>query len=363
MKILISGGGTAGHINPALAIADYAKKKANAKILFVGTERGLEKTLVTREDYDIQFIDVEGLKRSLTLKNFIVIAKYLKAIADSKKIIKKFAPDVVIGTGGYVCAPVIAAAASLKIPSIIHEQNVIPGVTVKMSLKKASKVCISFNDTLKYIDKSLHHKCVLTGNPLDNALLSVDYGSAREKLGLSDKPFVVMIGGSLGAQRLNDAMVDFVNSLDPDALYFTSAAGKRYYDDVMEKIDKSKLSKNINILPYIYNRDEIYPAADLIISRAGALSVSEICAIGKAAILIPSPNVAHNHQEYNAKSVERGGGAKVILESELTNETFKNAVYEIINDKEKMIKMGKNSKEMGICDASKRIFDIIRKLM
>lgn len=362
MRILISGGGTAGHINPALSIADYAKEKANAKVLFVGTERGLEKTLVTHAGYDIKFVDVEGLKRSLTLENVKVLAKYLKAIKDSKKIIKEFKPDVVVGTGGYVCAPVVEAASALGIPSIIHEQNVIPGVTVKMSLKKVSKACISFNDTLNYIDKSLHDKCVLTGNPLDEKLLAGSYSEERAKLGLGDKPFIVMIGGSLGADRLNNAMVDFVNTIDKDSVYFMSAAGKRYYDKVMEKIDKDKLTDTVKVLPYIYNREEIYPAADLIISRAGALSVSEICAIGKPSILIPSPNVAHNHQEYNAKSIERGGGAKVILERDLTNETFKKTVYEIINDKEKCNEMGKNARQMGICDASKRIFDIIEEL-
>ena len=187
MKILISGGGTAGHINPALAIADYAKKHANAEILFIGTERGLEKTLVERAGYDIKYIDVYGLVRSLTLKNIVIIAKYLKAIGECKKIIKEFKPDVVVGTGGYVCAPAISAAAALGVPSIIHEQNVIPGVTVKMAAKKADCIAISFNDTLNYMKKQLHSKCELTGNPLDDALLCVDKKQAKEKLSLGDK--------------------------------------------------------------------------------------------------------------------------------------------------------------------------------
>ena len=362
MKILISGGGTAGHINPALAIADYAKKHADAEILFIGTERGLEKTLVERAGYDIKYIDVYGLVRSLTPKNIVVIAKYLKAIGDCKKIIKDFRPDVVVGTGGYVCAPAISAAAALGVPSVIHEQNVIPGVTVKMAAKKADCIAISFNDTLNYMKENLHSKCILTGNPLEGAMLSVHKKAAKEKLSLDDKPFIVMIGGSLGAERLNEAMIDFVNSCDEEAIYFTSAAGKRYYDKVMEKVNKEKLGKNINVLPYIYNREELYPAADLIISRAGALSVSEICALGIPSVLIPSPNVAHNHQEYNARSVESGGGAKVILESEFTPELFKETVYEIAFDKEKREKMGACAKEMGVTDASKRLFDIIEKL-
>jgi len=362
LKILISGGGTAGHINPALAIADYAKKHVDAEILFIGTEKGLEKTLVEREGYNIKYIDVSGLIRSLTPKNIVVLAKYLKAIGDCKKIIKEFKPDVVVGTGGYVCAPAISAAASLGIPSIIHEQNVIPGVSVKMAAKKADCIAISFNDTLNYMKKQLHSKCELTGNPLDDAMLCVDKAKAREKLSMDDRPFIIMIGGSLGAERLNEAMTDFVNSCDKEAIYFVSSAGKRYYDKVIEKIDKEKLGENIKVLPYIYNREELYPAADLIISRAGALSVSEICALGIPSVLIPSPNVAHNHQEYNARSVERGGGAEVILESELTPELFKETVYKIAFDKEKREKMSICAKEMGVRDASKRIFDIIEKL-
>lgn len=362
MRLLISGGGTAGHINPALAIADIAKKEAGAEILFVGTERGLEKTLVTREGYDIKFIDVSGLIRSLSLRNFVVIAKFLKAISDCKKIIKEFKPDVVVGTGGYVCAPAIMAAAALKVPSIIHEQNVIPGVTVKLAASKADCIAISFEDTINYIKPAYRSKCQMTGNPLDEKLLSNNVKDAKAKLGMEDKPFVVMIGGSLGAERLNQAMIEFVNSCDENSLYFTSAAGKRYYDKVIEKLDKKKLGGNINILPYIYNREELYPAADLIISRAGALSVSEICALGKPSILIPSPNVAHNHQEFNARSVEKGGGATVILESELTAEIFKKAIDNIIFNKEKQIEMGACAKNMGICDAGERILDIIRKL-
>lgn len=362
MKILISGGGTAGHINPALSIADIAKKEVGAEILFVGTERGLEKTLVTRAGYDIRFIDVYGLIRSLSPKNFIVIAKFLKAISDCKEIIKEFRPDVVVGTGGYVCAPAIFAAAALGVPSIIHEQNVIPGVTVKMAASKASCIAISFEDTVKYIKPSLHSKCKMTGNPLDEKLLKGDVKDARAKLGLGDKPFIVMIGGSLGAERLNQVMVDFINTCDEKSLFFTSAAGKRYYDKVIEKIDKEKLGGTINVLPYIYNREELYPAADLIISRAGALSVSEICALGKPSILIPSPNVAHNHQEYNAKCVEDGGGAVMITEAKLSTELFKETVESIIFDKEKQIKMGACAKKMGICDAGERILDIIKEL-
>lgn len=363
MRILISGGGTAGHINPALSIADYVKKHAKAEILFIGTQKGLEKTLVERAGYNIEYIEVSGLIRSLTPKNISVLAKYIKAISKCKKIIKDFKPDVCIGTGGYVCAPALAAASSLGIPTIVHEQNVIPGVTVKMAANKADCIAVSFKDTVNYMKGKLRSKCELTGNPLDDKMLLVDREEARKKLGICEKPFIVMIGGSLGADRLNEAMIEFVNSCDKDSLHFMSAAGKRYYDKVMERIDEKSLGENIKILPYIYNREEIYPAADLIISRAGALSVSEICALGKPCVLIPSPNVAHNHQEYNAKSVERGGGGKVILESELTAELFKNTVEEIIFNDEKRRQMGECAKKMGVTDASKRIFDIIIRLI
>ena len=351
MKILISGGGTAGHINPALAIADYAKKHVDAEILFIGTEKGLEKTLVEREGYNIKYIDVSGLIRSLTPKNIVVLAKYLKAIGDCKKIIKEFKPDVVVGTGGYVCAPAISAAASLGIPSIIHEQNVIPGVTVKMAAKKADCIAISFNDTLNYMKKQLHSKCELTGNPLDDAMLCVDKAKAREKLSMDDRPFIIMIGGSLGAERLNEAMTDFVNSCDKEAIYFVSSAGKRYYDKVIEKIDKEKLGENIKVLPFTDKVPELMSISDLVVTKPGGLTTSESLASSLPIIVI---NPIPGQEEENAEFLEKSGAAIWIKKNSDPNEI----INSILGDENKLKNMKENSIRLAKTHATEDICKI-----
>jgi len=351
LKILISGGGTAGHINPALAIADYAKKHVDAEILFIGTEKGLEKTLVEREGYNIKYIDVSGLIRSLTPKNIVVLAKYLKAIGDCKKIIKEFKPDVVVGTGGYVCAPAISAAASLGIPSIIHEQNVFPGVTVKMAAKKADCIAISFNDTLNYMKKQLHSKCELTGNPLDDAMLCVDKAKAREKLSMDDRPFIIMIGGSLGAERLNEAMTDFVNSCDKEAIYFVSSAGKRYYDKVIEKIDKEKLGENIKVLPFTDKVPELMSISDLVVTKPGGLTTSESLASSLPIIVI---NPIPGQEEENAEFLEKSGAAIWIKKNSDPNEI----INSILGDENKLKNMKENSIRLAKTHATEDICKI-----
>ncbi|MBO5930304.1 MAG: UDP-N-acetylglucosamine--N-acetylmuramyl-(pentapeptide) pyrophosphoryl-undecaprenol N-acetylglucosamine transferase, partial [Clostridia bacterium] len=271
MKVLISGGGTAGHINPAIAIAKRMQKEYNADILFVGKESGLEKTLVPKEGFSIRYIDVEGLLRKLTLKNFAVAAKYLRAISDAKKIIREFAPDVVVGTGGYVCAPVLSAAHALKIPVLVHEQNVFPGMTVKMAARFAECVAISFEDTMQYVSKKAKKACVLTGNPLRENMLELSYEAARAELGIDDTPFVVTVGGSLGARTINQALVEIMQLDETTKFRLLGSTGQRFYDAVLAQIDKTKLDETKTIVPYIYNMDKVLPAADLVIARAGAI--------------------------------------------------------------------------------------------
>lgn len=361
MKILVSGGGTAGHINPAIAIAKRMKSEYNAEILFIGKESGLEKTLVPKEGFPIKYIDVEGLVRKLTPKNLLVAFKYLKAIEDAKKIIREFKPDAVVGTGGYVCAPVLTAANSLKIPVLVHEQNVFPGMTVKMAARFSDCVAISFEDTKKYIKEKSRKNCVLTGNPLRENMLCVSYEEARKTLGIDDKPFIVTVGGSLGARTINDALVKIINSSD-GSIRILGGTGERFYDEVMDKIDKDKLSENVEVVPYIYNMDVVLSAADLVVARSGAITVSELCAMGKPAILIPSPNVTHNHQEYNAKSVSDRGGAVTVTEREITENLIWETVNGLIHNKEKLKEMSKNAKKIAITDGTKRICDIVASL-
>lgn len=363
MKVLISGGGTAGHINPALAIAKRMKREYNAEILFVGKKSGMENTLVPKEGFDIQYIDVEGLVRKLTPKNFTVARKYIRAIGDAKKIIRAFAPDVVVGTGGYVCAPVLSAAHSLKIPVLVHEQNVFPGMTVKMAARYADCVAVSFEDTIQYVNKKAQKACVLTGNPLRENMMDLSYEEARKILGIDDKPFIVTVGGSLGARTINDALVEIVNHSGNTEFRVLGGTGERFFDEVKNKIKKEKLGDNIAIVPYIYNMDVVLPAADLVIARSGAITVSELCALGRPSILIPSPNVTHNHQEYNAKSIADRGAAVMIPERNISGTVVSDTVKSLITNKEKLNQMSKSAKKLAITDGTKRICDIVFRLL
>lgn len=363
MRVLISGGGTAGHINPALAIAGYFQKYHNAEILFIGTQKGLESTLVPKAGFAMKTVVVEGLIRSLTPKNIAVVYHFLQAVSDCKKIIRTFSPDLVIGTGGYVCAPVMFAAHRMHIPTVIHEQNVIPGVTIKMAARFADVLAVSFADTSKYFKPAIAEKCVLTGNPLRENMLEISYEEARARLGLDSRPFIVSLGGSLGARALNRAAADFVNDTDTGEFQFLAGCGKRYYEETLAMVKQEKLSEQIRFVPYIYNMEEVLPAADLVIARAGALTVSELTALGRPAILIPSPNVAHNHQEMNARSLEKNGAARVILERELTSERLKQEIADLIFDEKKRSTMSERSKQLGILDGTKRICDAAMALL
>lgn len=361
MKVIISGGGTAGHINPALATAERLAKEHQAEVLFIGTEKGLESRLVPKAGWNIRYVEVSGLIRRLTLKNFLVIKQFLSATSRTKKIIKEFKPDVVIGTGGYVCAPVLFAARAMGVPTLIHEQNVIPGVTVKLAAKAVDKICISFSETTKYLKPDCVKKCVLTGNPIREAMLRVDKEESRKKLGLDSRPFIVAFGGSLGAERLNKAVVSLLNADTTNQYQFLLGTGQRYYDAVIDSVTNKNSA--FRILPYIDNMDAVMAAADLVIGRAGALTVSELCAMGKPSILIPSPNVAHDHQTYNAKSVEAAGGAMMIADSELDGAHLIDAISELLKDEKKLSIMAKNAKSIGITDGTKRICDVACQLI
>ncbi len=365
MKILLAGGGTAGHINPALSIADQVKlHDPSAEILFIGKRGNMEEKLVSKHGYDIDFIDIEGFKRS-PLKNIRVVLKTIKAIGQSKKIMKKFAPDVVVTTGGYVSGPVMMAAHQLKIPSLIHESNVYPGVAVKMSAKTATRIAVSFDKTCELIARP--EKCVKTGNPVRAEILKTTREDARRALRIKDKPLVLVFGGSLGAQKLNEAVLGYIEKIkDADNVQLIFGTGDRNYGDVMQKLGAMGLNvpecEHIKVLPYIYNMNEAMAAADIVVSRAGAITIAELMALGKSAILIPSPNVAYNHQESNARQLEKNGAALVLTESELTAESLQKKIELLLSDKAKLDAMCENAKKMGTPDATERIYSIIEEI-
>lgn len=358
MRILISGGGTGGHINPGLAIADYFKEKQpDCEILFVGTERGLEHELVPKAGYNIKYIEVAGFRRKLSFDTLVTVKKMFKGYYQSRRILKEFRPDAVIGTGGYVCGPVLYAASKMKIKTFVHEQNVVPGVTVKLLAKSSDVIFTSFSDTDKYMDPA---KLVLSGNPVSPSIFDADRDEARAKMGLDSRPVILAYGGSLGATMVNDAVCEYLEKTISGGKYqFIFATGKREYDRVKEKLGDIASNPDLQLLPYIYNMAECMAASDLVISRAGAMTVSEIAVMGKPSVLIPSPNVAHNHQEFNARSLEKRGAAAVVLEKDLSFEVLSNKIDELLYNPDKIRIMSENSKSAGIVNATEIIYKTV----
>ena len=361
MKVIFAGGGTGGHINPALSVANYMKEiDDNFEALFIGTKRGLEKKLVPMAGYDIEYIDIEGFDRRNLFNNFRVIKKLISSRKKCRDIIKKFKPDAVVCTGGYVSGPVIMAAHKLNIPSIIHEQNVYPGLTVKGSQRYADYIAVSFLETLNHMDNA--DKCVVTGNPVREELKNKDYSEARAELGLSDKPFVLVFGGSLGADRINNTIIDIIPKIVNDnKIDLMFGTGERNYEKVMSALGDIKLGDNVKIVPYINNMHTVMAAADLVVSRSGAIASSEIAILKKPSILIPSPNVVRNHQEQNAREFEAKGASVVIVEPELSGDVLYNKINELVLDKQKLKTMGENAKKLAKPDALPLIYDTVMK--
>ena len=360
MKIIYAGGGPGGHINPALSVADYVQRKhPDAEALFIGTKRGLEKKLVPDAGYNIEYIDIQGFDRKRLWRNVSVILKLIKANKKCVQIMKEFKPDYVVCTGGYVSGPVTIAAKKLGIPSLIHEQNVYPGLTVKGAEKYVDYVAVSFEETISHM--SIPEKCVVTGNPIRTEILNADKEKARKTLGLSDKPFVLVFGGSLGAKKINDTMIEVIKKAASDnKIQLLFGTGERNFDEVKNALADVNLGDDIKVVPYINNMADVMAASDLVISRAGAITVSEIAAMGKASILIPSPNVVRNHQEQNAREFEKNNAAALILESELTPGKLYSEILNMTQDKEKLALISENSKKLGKRDALDKIYELIK---
>ncbi len=370
MRVIIAAAGTAGHINPGIAIANKIKQEeSNSKIVFIGTTRGLENDLVPKAGYELKTIHAYGLSKKLSLDNLKKMYKTLKGYGEAKKIIQEFKPDIVIGTGGYICGATISAAHSLKIPTMLHESNAFPGKAVKMLAKKTDTILVSFEDAIPRITKA--RKVVYTGTPVK--IKKQTYGEQEKnrilkEVGLNQtKPIVIVSGGSQGAQKINEAMVEIIKNKWNKGYQMIWAAGPKQFDGIKESLEN--LSININhiegmkIMPYIYNMEEIMNVADMAIGRAGAMTVTEIANLGKPAILVPLPNVSHNHQLYNAKVLEKIGAAKIIVNEELTGEKLNSQIQEIITDKSKMQKMGENALRVSNHMVEDKIYQEIKKLV
>ena len=375
MKFIFATGGTAGHINPALAAAQYIREtKPESEIMFIGTADHMEARLVPAAGFDFKTIEINGFRRSLSpsaiIYNIKTIFRILKAERASKRIIKAFKPDVVIGFGGYASGPVLDQAVKLGIPTCIHEQNAYPGITNKQLAKKVDRVMLTVEDAKKHLDAK--NEPVLTGLPVRGEILRKNREEARKELSVPDGAMLVLsFGGSLGAAPLNDAMFDIiVKNSEQDKIYHIHSVGtngkdylEKFAEKGFEEVSENVLRKGCcEVRLYIDNMDTCMAAADLVIGRAGASSLSEIEAMGKASILIPSPYVAENHQFHNAMALVNRNAARIIEEKDLTSESLGKIMDELLSDKETLFEIQKNAKEMAILDSREKIAGIIISL-
>lgn len=371
MKLLFATGGTAGHINPALAVASYIREKYDdAQILFIGTKDHMESRLVPNAGFDFKTIEINGFRRSFSPKaiayNVKTVFKLLKSESDCKKIIKEFNPDVVIGFGGYVSGPVLDAASSLHYPCCIHEQNAFPGITNKELAKKVDKVMLTVEDAKKYLKTK--NEPIVTGLPVRGEILKKKKCDARQELNIPDgKKLVLSFGGSLGAKPLNDAMFDIlVKNAELSNVYHIHSVGTNGGDYLKKFEDNGFVNGKkgtVEVRQYIDNMDVCMAAADLVIGRAGASSLSEIEAMGRASILIPSPYVAENHQYHNAMALVNRNAARIIEEKDLTSDKLNEMIEELLSDDEELLNIEQNAKSMAILDSRERITDIIMSLI
>ncbi|MHC0446073.1 undecaprenyldiphospho-muramoylpentapeptide beta-N-acetylglucosaminyltransferase [Flavobacterium sp. 3-218] len=357
-KFILSGGGTGGHIYPAIAIANELKLQfPDAEFLFVGARDKMEMQKVPQAGYEIKGLWIAGLQRKLTLQNMMFPLKLASSLLESKRIIKKFKPNVVIGTGGFASGPLLQAAGSAGIPTVVQEQNSYPGITNKLLSKKANAICVAYQNLERFFPKE---KIVLTGNPVRQDLIDIE--SKREEAiafyGLDpNKKTLLVLGGSLGARRINQLIEKELQNFLSQDVQVIWQCGKLYFEDY-----KKHNQPNVKVVDFIERMDFVYAAADVIISRAGASSVSELCIVGKPVIFIPSPNVAEDHQTKNAQAIVDEKGAILLKESELDSQ-FSIVFEALLKDSGKQKQLSDNIKKLARPDATKQIVEQIKKLL
>ena len=355
-KFILSGGGTGGDIYPAIAIADELKKRyPDAEFLFVGANNRMEMQRVPQAGYSIKGLQIAGIQRKLSLKNLLLPFKLLKSLYQARQIIQKFQPDAVIGTGGYASAPTLKAAQWLKVPYFIQEQNSFAGITNKWVSKKANKIFVAYQNMEKFFPKA---KIQITGNPIREGLATIQdkNKNAFESFSLDENKFTLLVlGGSLGAKSINQLISSNLSFFQENEVQILWQCGKFYYDEY-----KEKQTEMVQVRPFIENMNDAYAVADVIISRAGASSVSELCVVGKPVIFVPSPNVAEDHQTKNAQAIADEKAAILIKETEL-KDNFQKIFLEIFNDKEKRKILSENIKALAKPNATEQIVDEIIK--
>jgi len=357
-KFILSGGGTGGHIYPAIAIANELKLRfPDAEFLFVGAKDKMEMQKVPQAGYQIKGLWIAGLQRKLSLQNLMFPLKLIDSLWKSKKILKRFKPDVVIGTGGFASGPLLKMASLMGIPTVIQEQNSFPGITNKLLSKKADVICVAYHNLERFFPKE---KMVLSGNPVRQDLIDIESKRAEaiQHFNLDqNKKTLLVLGGSLGARRLNQLIEKELGKFISQNVQIIWQCGKLYFEDY-----KKHNANNVQVFAFIERMDLVYAASDIIISRAGASSVSELCIVGKPVIFIPSPNVAEDHQTKNAQSIVDKKGALLLKESELDAE-FSLVFEALLKDHGKQSQLSENIKQLAMPEATKTIVDEVVKLI
>ena len=365
MKFIFTCGGTAGHINPALAVAGRLRElMPDSKFLFIGVNGKMEMELVPRAGYEIRGLDmtyiVRGHDLHAIMKNLETVRNVARSTREAKKIIRDFGPDAVIGTGGYICYPVLAAAHEEHIPTFVHESNAVPGLTTKLLADRVNRVMLGFEESRQYYRHP--ERVTVTGTPVRGEFDRVTRETARKELGLKEGDRLVLsVWGSLGAEHMNKIMGELMEKLDgSQGFRLIHAAGSLYYPRLTEKLRDKELEKcGVELREYIHDMPRLMAAADLILCRAGASTISELSYMGKPVVMVPSPNVTNNHQEKNARVLEHAGGAVVLLEGEFDAESFHKQIKALLNDEQRLADMGKAMKSLAVRDACERIVNII----
>jgi len=369
MNYLFTCGGTAGHINPAIAVAGKLREiDPDCGILFVGAEGHMEENLVPREGYPIKTVKITNISRAKSLKglkhNVDTVKNVIEATKTSKEIIKEFKPDAAIGTGGYVCYPVLTAAGKMGVATLVHESNAVPGLTTKMLSDKVDRILLGFEESRQYYKDGITE---VTGTPVRGSFDQINKAQAKKELGIAeDQKLVVSVWGSLGSSHMNGVMAEMIGNIHSTPSFrLIHATGKSEYEKTLKKIEE--LSPNyedfgLEVRDYIYDMSRVMAAADLILCRAGASTLAELTYMGKPAILIPSPNVTNNHQEKNARVLENAGGAKVLLEGQFDAPQLFDMVSEILKDEQQLEEMSAAMKSLAVPDATDKIARLVMEL-
>ena len=371
-KMIFTCGGTAGHINPAIALAQLAREKEpTVEILFVGAERGLEKDLVPKAGYHFRTVHISCFHRSFKpheiKHNLISACNLLRSPREARAILREFQPDVVIGTGGYASFPLVKAAAKAGIPTAVHESNMVPGLTTEMLEPFANRIMVGFESCRKYYKHP--QKVAVTGTPVREDFFALTKAQAKEQLGVNDgRPLVVSFWGSLGASGMNQQMVDFLAlEAAKEPFHHIHAAGSGNLTALKHALKERGvvLSEHpaLDVREYIYDMARVCRAADLVICRAGASTISELTALGVPALMVPSPYVTNNHQEKNARALEESGGAVVLLERECSGQALFQAASGILRDEERRAEMERSMLSLGIRDAGERIWQTVLEII